>query len=506
MRVFLSVLALASLQAERPQLDASVDEDRVSVGEDLTYTLRAVSHSPVPMQVTLAPFTGLEVVARSERTEVGFGAGPTRTTVLEIRLRAVRPGHWQIGPARAVQGADTVEAEPVVVDVAANRAAIATTLSPRLRRLLEHATPPPVGQPAVDLLVSTDTVRVGEQVDVVTAAWFPRDLRLQLRRPPTLQPPVIDAVWSFPQTTPSGIAATRNIRGRWYDLFVSHQVVFPLVAGTVGIPRATLKYSTPVALQFFSQEERFALSSRADTLVVLPLPSIGRPTDFAGAIGTALALERHVSPSTASVGEGLAVELRLSGAGNTALWPSPEVTWPPDGRAYLERVDEQVTATEGRIGGTKTFRYLVVPDSVGALLLPGVSYAYFDLGTDRYRQLTLSPASIPVEPRGETAAATALPPALIHGDRPALAWSAAHGVPDWVWLALLALPPLLVGLRGRLAWRPRRKRRPAPTSGRDLGSAEAALDGLIVTLAPDPDRRFGLALAAAVRAAGADAE
>jgi hypothetical protein len=283
----------AAAQDDRPQLEASVDEDRVSVGEELTYTLRAMSHSPVPMQVTLAPFIGLEIVARSERTEVGFGAGPTRTTVLEVRLRAVRPGHWQIGPARAAQGRDTVEAAPVLVDVAANRAATATTLSPRLRRLLDLAAPPPAGQPAVDLLVSTDSVRVGEQVDVVTAAWFPRDLRLQLRRPPTLQPPVIDAVWSFPQATPSGIAATRSIRGQWYDLFVSHQVVFPLVPGIVDIPRATLKYSTPVAMQFFSQEERFALSSQADTLVVRPLPAAGRPPAFGGAIGSALALDRH---------------------------------------------------------------------------------------------------------------------------------------------------------------------------------------------------------------------
>ena len=97
--------AVAAQDGGRPQLEASVDEDRVSVGEELTYTLRAVSHSPVPMQVTLAPFKGLEIVARSERTEVGFGAGPTRTTVLEVRLRAVRPGHWEIGPARAGAGA-----------------------------------------------------------------------------------------------------------------------------------------------------------------------------------------------------------------------------------------------------------------------------------------------------------------------------------------------------------------------------------------------------------------
>ena len=54
-------LMLALAQGSRPQLEASVDEDRVSVGEELTYTLRAVSRSPAPMQVTIAPFTGLEI-------------------------------------------------------------------------------------------------------------------------------------------------------------------------------------------------------------------------------------------------------------------------------------------------------------------------------------------------------------------------------------------------------------------------------------------------------------
>ena len=506
---FLATVALAAalLQGERPQLDASVDEDRVAVGEELTYTLRAESHSPVPMQVTLAPFTGLEVVARSERTEVGFGAGPSRTTILQYRLRAVRPGHWQLGPARAVQGGDTVEAGAIVVDVSADRAATASTLSPQLRRLLDRATPPSQGQPSVDLLVSSDTVRVGEQVDVVTAAWFPRDLRLQLRRPPTLQPPVIDGVWSFPQSTPTGIAATRNVRGRWYDLFVSHQVVFPLVAGTVVIPRAALKYSTPVALQFFSQEERYALTSRSDTLVVRPLPEAGRPAGFAGAIGSRFTMDRRVDPAVATVGEGVALELRLAGEGNTALWPTPELAWSDAGRAYLERVDEQVTSTNGRLGGTKTFRFLVVPDSVGALTLPAVRYPYFDLAADRYAEVSLAPVSVPVTARGESAASAALPPALMRDDSPAIAWTVAHAVPDAVWLLLLALPPVV--FLGRSRWPLRRGLRAArqrAPAGDDLRSAEAALDDLVRALAPDPGRRFGPALAAAVRAAGADAE
>lgn len=491
-------------QGTGPHLDASVDTDRLSVGEEFTYILRAVSHSPAPMHVTLAPLSGLELIGRSESTELALGDASTRTTILEIRLRAARPGHWKIGPAKAVQGKDTVEAAAVVVDVAADRAAVASALNPRLRRLLERATPPSEGQPAIDLLLSGDTVRVGEQVDVVTLAWFPRDLRLQLRRPPTLQPPVIDGVWSYPQATPAGIAATRQVNGRWYDLFVSYQAVFPLVAGRVDVPRATLKYSMPVALQFFSQEERYALSSDAESLAVMPLPAAGRPAAFSGAIGSDLRLDRRISPASARVGEGVAVELSLSGEGNLALWPTPEVAWPRTGRAYLERVEEHVAVPEGMIGGTKTFRHLLVPDSAGVLAVPAVHFDYYDLASGRYLQIGVPATSIAVVPGGESAATAALPPALLAGDAPAIAWRLGHAIPSWVWVLVLLLPPLLVSLRARAPRRaPRRDAIPVPGG---LRGAELELETLLDVLVPESERRTGGALAAAVRAAGADPE
>ncbi|HEU5040000.1 MAG TPA: hypothetical protein VFT84_04205, partial [Gemmatimonadales bacterium] len=84
-----------------------------------------------------------------------------------------------------------------------------------------------------------------------------------------------------------------------------------------------------------------------------------------------------------------------------------------------------------------------------------------------------------------------------------LARRLAGGGPDWVWLLLLLLPPLAVLARD---WLPRRGRR-LPAAGRgDLRSAEEELDALVTALVPDPDRRSGARLAAAVRAAGADAE
>ena len=191
---------------------------------------------------------------------------------------------------------------------------------------------------------------VGEQVDVITAAWFPRDLRVQLRRPPTLQPPVIDGGVELP-----AVDARRDRRHPEHPRAVVRPLHrppgrVPARAGTVGIPRATLKYSTPVALQFFSQEERFALASRADTLQVRAIPTTGRPARFTGAIGSALTLERQVDPATARVGEGVAVEMgsRRGQHGPLAQAGAP---WPATVRAYLERVDERVTTTRAGSAG-----------------------------------------------------------------------------------------------------------------------------------------------------------
>jgi hypothetical protein len=325
---------------------------------------------------------------------------------------------------------------------------------------------------------------------------------VQLRRPPTLQPPVIDGVWSYPQAAPAGIAATRNIGGSAYDLFVAHQVVFPLVPGSIAVPSATLKYSTPLALQFFSQEERFALASRPETLAVRPLPAAGRPAGFNGAIGSGLTLQRRVTPPTTRPGEGVAVELVLAGEGNSALWPPPEVRWPRHLRAYVDRVEEQVSTSAGRVGGVKTFRYLVVPDSTGPLTLPAVSYGYYDLTAGGYRAASLASATVPVVTE-ETAASVAMPPPLLSGTSPAVAWRLAQGVPEWIWILGFLAPPLAILARGRRLPRSR-STRSVPVPG--LRSAEERLEALIRGLIPDPDQRSQAGLAAAVRAAGADVE
>jgi hypothetical protein len=497
------LLLLALLQQPGPpEVTTTVDRDHITTGEEIVFSIRVSSASSDPVRINLPPLAGLEVVARSERTEVSVAPGAPRVTVMELHLRALERGHWKLGPIVVRQGANVVQGDPIEIVVEQGGGGISTALNARVRKILERAPAPGAdGRVALTLVLSSQSALVGEQVDVLTAAWFPRDLRLQLRRPPTVEAPRVEGVWSYPQPVPTGIAESRLISGRWYDLFVLHQIVFPLTPGRVKIEPATLHYSVPVAFQFFSQEERYSLQSGAAMLQVNPLPEAGRPSVFGGAIGHGLGLARRVSPAAGKVGEPFTVEVSLSGEGNVALWPAPEVRWSPGTRAYPDRTDERLVPVEGRMAGTKTFRYLLVPDSAGSLILPTVTYDVFDPSAGTYAVLSAPGVSLPVARSGEGSAARVSPPPLMRGARVESAWSIMHAVPRALMAVLLLLPPLVL-LARLLKWRPRLPVTPRVVGG--LAGAERALDAQLTRLAPGSEAAAGVVLARALRLAGLD--
>jgi len=497
-----ALLLLLAVQAGMPTVTATVDRTRLAVGEELLLTVRASGAADQPIRISLPPLDGFEVTARSERTEVAFAATDSRTTTLEVRLRPARAGTFRLGPVTAQQGASTVRTAAVMVTVTGSAGPAVVT--PRLRSLLERAPPPRrPGEPALSLIVSDDRIYVGEQVDVITAAWFPRDLRARLRRPPTLSPPSLTGVWSYPQPTPPGISASRQVGGTWYDLFVSHQVVFPLVAGRVAIARASLQYSVPVAMQFFSQEERYNLESNDAILDVQPLPAAGRPANFTGAVGRGLTIER-TAPRTARSGEAVPVEIGVRGTGNVALWPVPELTWPAGIRQYQDRTDDRIETISGRLGGEKRFRFLAIPDSAGPVTLPAVEYPYFDLEAEAYRVARAPAVTFVVAPGPESATSRPTPPPLVASRRAPLASRLLDAMPAAAWLVLACLPlAVWAALAGRERTRDRRRRRKADIRP-DLAASDRRLLMALRNLVADAETRTGTGLVAALRAAGVD--
>ena len=496
------LLFLALLQqAPAPEVISSIDRDTVTVGEEVLFTIRVTSRSDDPVRIVLPPFDGLETIARSERTDVTLTSQASRTTIIELRLRTLKAGRFHLGPFQVLQGTTAEQADGPDLRVTGSPSAIAANVNPRVRRLLERAIPPTLGgKVGLSLAVSADTAMVGEQVDLLTVAWIPRDLRLRLRRPPTLEPPTVQGVWSYPQPVPSGIAASRMVGGIWYDLFVVHQVLFPLEKGEVRISAATLHYSVPVAFQFFSQEERYSLTTSTASVAVRDLPVQDRPPGFTGAVGHRLEVARTVTPTVGRVGEPFQVEITVRGEGNVGLWPAPLLIWPRGVRAYADRTDERESLVDGVLAGSKTFRFLAVPDSAGSLMLPALNYPYFDPVGRSYALGSTDRVSLAVAPSAESRIGRVVPPPLAFDPRAPLAWRLVHEIPWPVGLLVVLLPPLGM-LLPRLR-RPPRRAMPAPRPSDRLARSERELGRALELLVPDPERLSGEAIERSLRGAG----
>jgi hypothetical protein len=504
----LLLAALSAVTLQGAEVTATVDRTRLAVGEELMLTVRARTRSTDALEIALPPLAGFAIVGSRDLTEVAMSgtAGPVRTTVRELQLRAEQAGAILIGPVHVRQGESAVSTEPILITVDAAPAGVATALSPLVRSLLESAQPPRrADDVALTVIVPDDTVWVGQQVDLIAAAWVPRDLRERMRRAPLLTLTTPEGVWAYPPATPMGVAAARQVGGKWLDLFITHQIVFPLAAGRITVPPASVDYAVPVTFSFFSREERYTLRSDSVSVVVLPLPAAGRPAGDRGVVGQALTLDLRIEPPEARVGEPLEVAATISGVGNVALWPEPVLRWPAGFRSYPAETEVRLDPQQGRIAGSKTFRFLAVPDSAGSVVLPEVRYDYFDIATGKYQVTAAAPRVLAVAAGAEPRAARALPPLLPVGREP---WAdralRALGVPGW--LAVLFLPPLAVWLGRR---RPQAAAAPqadtaAVAAGTRLGRLEHEFLAVLASHVPDAFARDGDGLAQALRAAGID--
>src|SRR5712691_6384173 len=501
-------LLVALQSAAPPDVTAQVDRARVPAGEELTLTIRARSRSAEPVALTLPGLTGFTIVASREVTEVtleGVG-GPVRTMTREVRLKTQRPGTLVIGPVRVRQGLREIATPPLTVTVDSAAAGLATAVSPIARRLIEAAPPPAHNdRVALSLILPGDSVLVGEQLDVIAAAWFPRELRTRLSYPPILSLQTAEGAWSYPGAVPTEVAASRQVRGGWMDLFVAHQALFPLAPGRIVIPPATVAYAVPVGFSLFKREERYSLRSDTVPVTVLPLPAGRRPAEQPVA-GQGLALELTLDPPAGRVGEPIAMSATVSGTGNVALWPEPAIRWPAGFRPYAGETAMRIAPRDGRIAGTKVFHYLVMPDSAGSFILPEVRYPYYDLAAGDYRAATIAPRALAVAPGIEPHAARALPP-LARGGASAWADDLARSLLPWGWLLLLFGPPLLVWL-----WRRRETATDAAASAPPaiappltrLGQLERRFQAVLANHVPDQPARDGDGLARALRATGVE--
>ena len=131
-------------------------------------------------------------------------------------------------------------------------------------------------------------------------------------------------------------------------------------------------------------------------ITVKPLPTIGRPDKFTGAVGD-FQFRVETNKTTLNANESLELKVTVTGKGNLKLFNLPSLNLPSSLEVYEPIHDNQINTTFDGMQGTVTETYTVVPQFKGNYPIRPISFSYFDVVSKTYKTISSKEIIINVE-------------------------------------------------------------------------------------------------------------
>jgi len=370
-----------------------LDQHRVEVGEGVQFTVEVIHEGRASVaEPKLPDFASMGISYRGPSTRQGSshswvnGQVSSRITAsYTYFLLPSKPGSFQL-PVSINTGGKVVKAAPVSVLEVVGEAAASEPVTPTAGAGPTKAD----GDVFMWIRVDNPSPYVGEQVTYTIEIYERSRRQLDLTLPSL---PGFQDFWT--EELPTGRRRSESVNGAPYTVHtVLKRALFPQKAGklTISAPKADIG----VRAGIFGQVRRLRrVSGQAIEVDVKPLPAAGQPVGFSPNNVGSYGIKAEVDRTAVKGGEPLTLTVTISGSGNiTVIDPG---AWPDlDG---LRRYDPKATTTPVRslkIGGSRTYEFLVIPEKAGQLTIPPHVFHFFHPATGRYQKRSTKPITIDV--------------------------------------------------------------------------------------------------------------
>jgi hypothetical protein len=473
--VVAAAAAAVSASAAEPSLEVQLDPRVFGIEDAVRFEVRIFEPTGTPV-VDLGELENLEVVSGpSTKTEFSWINGvATRAVSYTYVLQAVEVGAALVGPVSVKIGDTELVAEPVSAEVVPGSV---VRKRPGRRRsvfptdpfedIFVRRQPTRSARVALRHLISSRQVVLGQTVvativldtsaggidgfEWVTAPSYPGWWAQHVEPPERIVGEVVEV---------DGLQFRRFAVGR--------RVLVPLKTGRLVLPVVDARIGFRTA-GVFAPQQVVERGTQEITVEVSPRPRA--PEGYSGAVGN-LQYSATIEPATIDFGESAVLSIELVGAGNLPLVEAPAL-WPSCSgcESYPPEEDSAVIVDDTGIHGARTWRTTLVPREWGEIELQPVTLAVFDPTAGHYRQQTVGPLRLIVNPPPPTPApspvdGTAFEPG-VPVDEETSSGAAANGAPvPWVWiLGALVLGLLVGGVAPMIAARRRKMALPSRRTG-----------------------------------------
>ncbi len=360
-------------------ISAEVDRSTVALGERLLLTVTAtgtdVKGLPQPRLPRMTDFKLIGTLWGGFTSDPGSDSGHSQRTVgFVYTLEPKRTGTLTIGPFSLTHQGTSYQTQPITVHVVAAGESV-----PPLERWTD------ANGIVLSCSVDHSSVFVGEQVRVSYTLFA----RTRVGGVMMKDAPGFTGFWAAGLNDTTGLDwfATTCRSEPCSAAVIRQAVLFPTQSGTLTIDKMTLTGVVAVSGGLFKgMPAPFTVSSTRLRIIVKPLPDAGRPVDFGGGVGD-FTLTAGLSADKSEKGEPLALQVKVSGAGNIGTIGVPQVS-AADGVTLLGPEVHLAMDSSGRTRGTRAFEYSVIPRANGLNVVPAISMSFFDPRRESYYTLT----------------------------------------------------------------------------------------------------------------------
>lgn len=181
-------------------------------------------------------------------------------------------------------------------------------------------------------------------------------------------------------------------RGALYPQETGKLSIAPLKTDVVAIIQTQMqRQRTGTIFDFFIDDPFFtptrneavvkSLTSNSINVNVKPLPEA--PENFAGGVGQ-FEIKAKSDLNQLHANEAFTYSVTISGRGNLSLLEVPHIDFPKGMEVYEPRVIDNINKGDNGLSGSRTFEWIITPQTKGEYDMPAFDYVYFNPASGQY--------------------------------------------------------------------------------------------------------------------------
>ena len=398
-------------------IQMSLDRSTIGMGESALLSLSVSGNTQNLPEPNLPPLPQFEIFSSGNSTSIQVINGVVSSSMTyNYMLFPKKEGTFPIRAASMVVNGKRYESNELTITVSAGGAGSRPAEPSEEQSIDEKG-----GERDVFLTAEVDNKSAYVDEQVTLRIKFFRAIKILST--PEYDAPQTPDFWT--QDIPPQKQYYQVVNGRSYLVTEVRTALFPTKPGIlkIGVARVTVtvpdrsrqRTRDPFSLfdDVFSQGRQMSVQSQLLSVNVRTLPVEGKTSQFSGGVGS-YQISAEVDKTEVQVNEAITLTVKITGQGNVKSIPEPTLPAMDGFRVEKASSDFKMTNQDEKLGGSKTYEYLLIPRIPGYQKVASIVLNYFDPDKGIYKTTSTEPIELMVN-QGEAAAAADIPYNMVAG-------------------------------------------------------------------------------------------